>query len=130
MIPATCHGCYQIFMADLRDAYFIPNEDDLQIAREMLEWQDIKKESIREYHYFLRRVRRHVPLPEEQLEKRYMHVVELYRDVNDANNGSRFFSTKAEREHGSVLGRIGNNCLSIMIQTRMASPFWNALAER
>jgi hypothetical protein len=37
MIPATCHGCYQIFMADLRDAYFIPNEDDLQIAREMIE---------------------------------------------------------------------------------------------
>jgi hypothetical protein len=130
MIPATCHGCYQMFMADLRDAYFIPNEADLQIAREMLEWQDIKKEStICEYHYFLRRVRRQVPLPEE-LEKRYMHVVELYRDVNDANTGSRFFSAKAEWEHESVLGHIGNNCLSIMIQTRMASPFWNALAER
>jgi hypothetical protein len=40
-----------------------------------------------EYHYFLRRVRPRVPLPEE-LEKRYMHVVELYRDVNDANTGS------------------------------------------
>jgi hypothetical protein len=115
MIPATCHGCYQMFMADLRDAYFIPNEVDLQIAKEM-------ESTICEYHYFLRRVRRHVPLPEE-LEKQYMHVVELYQDVNDANTGSRFFSAKAEREHESVLGHIGNNCLSIMIQTRMASPF-------
>jgi hypothetical protein len=110
------HGCYEMFMADLRDAFFIPNEADMDFIREMLQTagmseKEIDKKSQNDYKYFLRRVRRHVPQNRE-LRKRFMAVADLYRDVVDAKTGQVFFGPKGLKEYKSVLKHIEKNCLS------------------
>jgi hypothetical protein len=84
---------------------------EAMLRLEGLNDEQIKQKFSQEYHYYLRRVRHHIPLPDE-LEKRYQEVITLFANVHDAKTGKPFFGEKAWEEHTSVLNHIHKNCLS------------------
>ena len=110
------HGAYSRFMSDLRDALYVPNEDDLELVRKCLREKnmsdsDINKKLSTEFDWCLRRIRRHVPSP-KILERRYLDVVNLYMDIKDAKTGKIFFNKAAQKVHKANLKHIRRNCLS------------------
>jgi hypothetical protein len=110
------HGAFADFMSALRDALYIPNQDDLDWVRQCLRESgkndtEINQKLRTEFDWCLRRIRRHVPSPTD-LEKRYQEVIDLYSDVVDGNTEKPFFNAKAKNVHKATLKHIRRNCLS------------------
>ena len=73
---------------------------------------EIEKKLQCDFAWFLRRVKRKVPDPEE-LERRYLRVYETFKDMPCAKTGKGLFATKHGRKaHLSTLKHIRRNCLS------------------
>lgn len=99
-------------------AMFILDQQDLggclAVLREKHNMTDdaIEKKLKFEFSWFLRRVKRKVPTPDE-LEERYMDVYMVFKDVICTRSGKRLFKSKhAKRAHLSCLKHIRRNCLS------------------
>lgn len=111
------HGANQLFHRALRDAIYILNQDDLNACIDVLRSvfhmsdEDIRYKRLTDFRWFKMRVRRFVPGPIE-LERRYMSVIEEFKDIVDAKTGFPFFSDAAKAVHRSVLGHIRKNCIS------------------
>ena len=101
------HGAYHDFMTDLRDAFFVVNQNDLdkciKVLRDKYKMTDeqITNKILHGFDWFVRRVRRVVPEPSE-LEKRYMAVYSKYHDIECAKSGRAHFSKKDEKKFTSL----------------------------
>ena len=101
------HGAYHDFMTDLRDAFFVVNQNDLDECIKVLRGkykltdEQITNKILHEFDWFLRRVRRVVPEPPE-LEKRYMAVYSKYHDIECAKSGRALFSKKDAKKFTSL----------------------------
>ena len=72
----------------------------------------IAKSMAYDFKWYLRRVRRLVPSPND-LEKRYMAVYEAHKDIICQKSGKKLFETRdAVAQHKSTLKHIRRNCLS------------------
>jgi len=112
------HGAFQDFIIALRDALFILNQEDLNECKDVLKekWgmsdEAIQKKIENNFDWFLRRVRRLVPVPPD-LEKRYLAVYEAFKDIEDSKTGKKLFHSKhAKCAHKSFLKHIRRNCIS------------------
>mmetsp|Transcript_20653 Transcript_20653/g.53367 ORF Transcript_20653/g.53367 Transcript_20653/m.53367 type:complete len:561 (-) Transcript_20653:90-1772(-) len=133
------HGAYSIFMARLRDAIFVPDQDDMDQLRASLVLKKAEKlRSERQagdgagnddasierdakeyvaqfekdnYAWFMRRVRRSIPPPDE-LEARLIKVIKLCATVKDAATGSMLFSKQTWTVAENLLEHIRLGCLS------------------
>ncbi len=74
--------------------------------------KEIQKKMTNDFAWFLCRVKRTVPTPPE-LERRYMAVYEVFKDVVCTKSGKALFATKhGKSAHLSCLKHIRRNCLS------------------
>jgi len=112
------HGAYYSFITSLRDAFFVLNDEDLEECFEVLRDKRgmsdemIAKSMAYDFKWYLRRVRRLVPSPND-LEKRYMTVYEAHKDIICQKSGKKLFETReAVAQHKSTLKHIRRNCLS------------------
>jgi hypothetical protein len=112
------HGAFVDFIRALRDAMFVLDQLDLEqcfaVLREKYSLTDeqIQQKLKFEFSWFLRRVKRKVPTPPE-LEKRYLAVYNLFKDMVCAKSGKKLFATKhGKSAHLSCLKHIRRNCLS------------------
>ena len=122
------HELYPVFIATLRDAFFIMNMDDYEIVRnsvrdklrkafpnETAESIESRLKSVPGSH-FTRGARRKIPevnfalfilMKPGLLEERVDAVVQTFRHIDD-----RFITEEVMHIHGNVLKHIRNNCLS------------------
>ena len=112
------HGVFSDFIRALRDAMFVidPRDMDqcLNVLREKhgMSNDGIEKKLQYDFAWFLRRIRRKVPTPDE-LEQRYMRVYDTFKDIPCAKTGKGLFATKhGKKAHLSTLKHIRRNCLS------------------
>ena len=73
------HGAFGPFMSRLSDAFFVSNQDDIRLVRELLAKAGMDEETISalKWSFFKARVRRSVPEPRE-LEKEFNRVINLF----------------------------------------------------
>ena len=94
-------------MTDLRDAFFVVNQNDLDECIKVLRGkykltdEQITNKILHEFDWFLHRVRRVVPEPPE-LEKRYMAVYSKYHDIECAKSGRALFQRRMEKKFTSL----------------------------
>eukprot|EP00956_Cyclotella_meneghiniana_P031801 scaffold84980_cov33-Cyclotella_meneghiniana.AAC.2 len=112
------HGAFCDFIRALRDAMFVIDPQDMEQCLSVLRDKhgmsddDIDKKLQYDFAWFLRRIKRKVPDPEE-LERRYIRVYETFKDIPCAKTGRGLFATKhGKRAHLSALKHIRRNCLS------------------
>ena len=112
------HGAYQTFRIALRDAMFVPNQDDLDNCLRVLRTKhqltdkEIERKIRTNFRWFKRRVRRLVPPPKE-LMKRYLDVFREFRGIKCSKSGKALFGSKAALTlHKNIVLHIRKNCLS------------------
>ena len=112
------HGAFVDFIRALRDAMFVLDQRDLDQCMEVLREkrkmseEEIQKMMTYDFAWFLRRVKRTVPSPPE-LERRYLAVYEVFKDIVCTKSGKKLFETKhGKSTHLSCLKHIRRNCLS------------------
>ena len=112
------HGAFVDFICALRDAMFVMDQRDLDLCLQVLREKhgmsekDMQRRMTNDFGWFLRRVKRTVPTPPE-LERRYMAVYEVFKDVVCTKSGKALFATKhGNSTHLSCLKHIRRNCLS------------------
>ena len=94
-------------MTDLRDAFFVVNQNDLDECIKVLRGkykladEQITNKILHEFDWFLHRVRRVVPEPPE-LEKRYMAVYSKYHDIECTKSDRALFSKKDAKKFTSL----------------------------
>jgi len=107
------HGAFAVFMARLSDAFFVPNQADIEFVKEALRKGGLSEDEInrKRWHFFKRRIRRAVPEPRE-LEKQFSRVVNLMANLTDNKTGKPLFGPKAWSLYKSTLLHIRKGCLS------------------
>lgn len=107
------HGAFGTFMSRLSDAFFVPNQSDIEFVKEALRVAGLSEEQInsKKWNYFKRRIRRTVPSPLE-LEKQFNRVVNLMAGLEDNKTGKALFGRKAWNLYKSTLTHIRKGCMS------------------
>ncbi|CBJ28935.1 similar to Werner syndrome protein [Ectocarpus siliculosus] len=110
------HGAFKPFMARLRDACFIVNQDDIKEVEQALGSKGMTPEAVAEYKdknwtYFLRNCRRLVPERQRLLE-RFNSVINQFCNVVDAKSGEVLIRPKAMQAVDQLRKHIESDCLS------------------
>ncbi len=107
------HGAFGPFMSRLSDAFFVPNQGDIEFVKEALRIAGLSEDEInsKRWRFFKRRIRRGVPGPVE-LEKQFNRVVNLMANIEDNKTGKPLFGKKAWNLYKATLLHIRKGCLS------------------
>ena len=107
------HGAFRPFMSRLSDAFFVPNQSDVDLIKDVLKKAGMSDDSIKakEWSYYKSRIRRGVPEPDE-LERNFNRVVNCFANLEDADTGKPFFGPKAWNLYKATLRHVRKGCLS------------------
>jgi len=122
------HGAYPAFRRALRSAIYVNNQSDMEACKYALrnnrglDNKAVDGMLLYNFNWFKKRVRRHVPDPLE-LKRRYVSVVEEFKDIVDAKTSLPLFGPRAMALHHQVLLHIRKNCISDIPYVSYYTPY-------